>query len=162
MRSTVTTVTLVLTAVSVGCAHGGVPREEESLGYGSQSAENRTGAVERVNASELDAQHYTSVQEMLEGRVSGLEVVRLANGDVSLRIRGGSPSLLGARETEAREPLLIIDGMPVHPGGLSRALEAINPLEVDRVEILKDASSTAIYGSRGAHGVVLIALKRDH
>jgi TonB-dependent SusC/RagA subfamily outer membrane receptor len=92
---------------------------------------------------------------MLEGRVAGLHVIRLANGELSVRIRS-SDSLLSSGE-----PLLVIDGMPVRHGGLSRALMALNPHEVERIDVLKDASSTAIYGTRGAHGVILIALKRD-
>jgi TonB-dependent SusC/RagA subfamily outer membrane receptor len=81
-------------------------------------------------------------------------VIRLANGDVSLRIRG-KDSLLGDGE-----PLLIIDGMPIHPANLSDALRGLNPREVTHIEVLKDISSTAIYGSRGANGVILIALRR--
>jgi TonB-dependent SusC/RagA subfamily outer membrane receptor len=99
------------------------------------------------------------VEELLQGRVPGLQVVHLANGDVSLRIRGGSVSLLA--ESERGEPLLVIDGMPVAPGHVTRALRSLNPREIARIEVLKDVSSTSSYGMAGAHGVILITTKRD-
>jgi TonB-dependent SusC/RagA subfamily outer membrane receptor len=123
-------------------------------GHGSQPERTRTGAVESVRPDAVSGGHVESVEELLEGRVAGLRVIRLANGDVSLRIRG-KDSLLGDGE-----PLLIIDGMPIHPANLSDALRGLNPREVTHIEVLKDISSTAIYGSRGANGVILIALRR--
>jgi len=92
------------------------------------------------------------VEELLEGRVPGLLVVRDAGG-ISLRIRGES-SILGSNE-----PLYVLDGMPLEmePG---RGLYWVSPRDIDRIEILKDPSATSMYGVRGANGVVLITTRR--
>jgi len=107
--------------------------------------------------SALGDRHVDSVEELLQGRVAGLQVVHLPNGDISLRIRGGNVSLLG----EPGEPLVVIDGMPVAPGHLTRALRSLNPRDIGGIEVLKDISSTSSYGMAGAHGVILITTKRD-
>lgn len=96
-----------------------------------------------------------TIEELLEGRVAGLQVIRLANGDVSLRIRGTN-SLM-----EQGDPLVIIDGMTVTPGNLSRALRSLKPQEIEDIKVLKDVSSTSMYGMAGAHGVILITTKRE-
>lgn len=92
------------------------------------------------------------VEELLEGRVPGLLVVRSAGG-VSLRIRGLSSVL------SSNEPLYVLDGMPLQmePG---RGLYWMSPRDIERIEILKDPSATSIYGVRGANGVVLITSRR--
>ena len=94
------------------------------------------------------------VEELLMGRVAGLEVMRDASGDYRLRIRG-QRSLLGGDE-----PLVLVDGMPIGAGGLSRALTGVSPSDVARIEVLKDAGATAFYGLRGANGVILITTRR--
>jgi len=124
-----------------------------------RSTDGTTGAVASLPESTLAERHAESVEELLQGRIPGLQVVHLANGDVSLRIRGGSVSLRGA--SDVGEPLLVIDGMPVAPRHLARALRSLNPREIDTIEILKDVSSTSSYGMAGAHGVILITTKRD-
>lgn len=165
MRTTGTTTTaatflsLVLLA---GCAGSGTtppgPRPAQAESRGLQPDRDRTGATGSVTPEQLGGQHVASVEEMLQGRVAGLQVTHGPGGEIQLRIRGGTPDLMGG---SWGEPLLIIDGMPIQSGNLSAALRGLNPFEVERIDVLKDASSTAIYGTRGAHGVILIALKRD-
>jgi len=92
------------------------------------------------------------VEELLEGRVAGVRVVRSPDGGVSLRIWGPS-SIYGDNE-----PLYVLDGMPVNvaPG---QGLFWLDPNDVERIEILKDVSALAMYGVRGANGVVLITTR---
>jgi TonB-dependent SusC/RagA subfamily outer membrane receptor len=94
------------------------------------------------------------VAEMLQGRVPGLQVIRLGNGDISLQIRqNDSINSLG-------EPLLILDGAPVSSQNLSMVLRQLNPREIDTIDVLRDVASTSVYGQKGAHGVIVITMKR--
>ena len=128
------------------------PRDGEvSVGYGTESTQQVTGSIASVRPEETDA-GVTQVVQMLE-RVPGLTVTHLPNGDVSLRIRG-SRSLQGDNE-----PLLVIDGVPAQ-GAIGAALAGLVPRDIARIDVLKDAGSTAIYGIRGANGVILITTKR--
>lgn len=88
------------------------------------------------------------------GRVPGLTVLRTPNGGYSLRIRGRS-SFYGNDE-----PLIVIDGMPIRQGGASNALMSLDPGDVARIDVLKDAGATAAYGVQGGNGVLLIATRR--
>jgi TonB-dependent SusC/RagA subfamily outer membrane receptor len=125
--------------------------EEVRVGYGSQDRADLTGAVVTVRAEDLDRE-ITSFEDLLQG-LAGVTVRRLATGGISLRIRG-SPSLSGDGE-----PLYVINGVPINaPPG--QALMGVNPRHITRIDILKDAGATAIYGSRGANGVVLISTIR--
>jgi TonB-dependent starch-binding outer membrane protein SusC len=117
------------------------------------------GAVDSLSGRDLTDRHVTEVAAILRGRVPGLQVIYKANGDISLRIRGGDVGLTGAGGGE--EPLVVIDGMPVSEGQLTNALRALNPDDIARIEVLKDVSSTSVYGTRGAHGVVLITMKHQ-
>ena len=124
---------------------------EVSVGYGTESTQQVTGAIASLSPGEKDAR-VTQVVQMLE-RVSGLTVIHLPNGDVTLRIRG-TRSLHGDNE-----PLLVIDGVPAQ-GAIGAALAGLSPRDIARIDVLKDAGSTAIYGVRGANGVILITTKR--
>ena len=93
--------------------------------------------------------------DMLRGRVAGLQVVELANGDVSLRIRGLATSFVANQE-----PLLVVDGMPVPTYAISSTLRSIHPREVTSIQVLKDVASTSAYGIRGVNGVIVIRLKK--
>ena len=142
-------------ALLAGCGHRSSARPSPAgprAGLGAER-QDRTGAVDSVPIP--TGQHVASVEELLQGRVPGLQVLRLANGDVALRIRGAN-SLL-----EEGDPLVIIDGLAVTPGSLSRALRSLKPHEIEDIRVLKDASSTSVYGTAGAHGVILITTKRD-
>ena len=115
-------------------------------------ADDRTGAVDSVP---IPAGQQESVDDLLQGRVPGLHVLHLANGDIALRIRGTN-SLL-----EEGDPLVIIDGLAVMPGNLTWAFRGLKPHEIQDIRVLKDVSSTSVYGSAGAHGVILITTKHD-
>ncbi|HMH82681.1 MAG TPA: TonB-dependent receptor plug domain-containing protein [Gemmatimonadales bacterium] len=132
------------------------PQDEVSVGYGTQNRRDITGAVTSVSPTEADART-PRVEDLLRARVPGLEVVPLANGNYTLRIRGRHT--LGDRPVDD-EPLLVIDDMPTPVGALSGALAGLAPGDVQRIDVLKDASSTAIYGSRGGNGVIIITTKR--
>jgi TonB-dependent SusC/RagA subfamily outer membrane receptor len=113
----------------------------------------RTGAVDSLQPSDSGGRHVTDVAEMLLGRVPGLEVVRGTNGDISLRIRGGDSIL------SEGEPLVILDDAPVAEQSVSMVLRGLNPNEVASIDVLKDVASTSVYGTRGAHGVIIIRMK---
>ncbi len=107
-----------------------------------------------IDTADLHAALPERAEELLEGRFPGVIVARVPSGAISVRIRGTS-SVIGNRE-----PLYVIDGMPIEPGP-GGALVGINPGDIARITVLKDVGSTAFYGVRGANGVVLITTKRN-
>jgi TonB-linked SusC/RagA family outer membrane protein len=130
------------------------------VGYGTQRKIETTGAIASIKSDELTQTPVANVAQGLQGRVAGVQVVQNSSapgGNVSVRVRGTN-SIRGSSE-----PLYIIDGVQISNGGgvndLS-PLSTINPNDIESVEILKDASSTAIYGARGANGVVIVTTKR--
>ncbi|GHA41875.1 SusC/RagA family TonB-linked outer membrane protein [Salinimicrobium marinum] len=130
------------------------------IGYGSQLQENITGSVSRINSEAIENIPQVSVDQLMQGRAAGVQVSRNSGqpgAAVSVRIRGVNTI------TGSSEPLYIIDGVPVsgeaNEEGLS-PLSALNPNDIESLNILKDASATAIYGSRGSNGVVLITTKK--
>ena len=144
--------------VLAGCASSGQTQEagddeEVAVGYGKQKKEDVTGAVSSVSSDDVDEQPVRSVEEMLKGRVAGVQVTQAPGGGIAVRIRGAS-SIYGSNE-----PLYVLDGFPMTPGP-GGALTGINPYDIESIDVLKDAASTAIYGSRGANGVILITTKR--
>jgi TonB-dependent SusC/RagA subfamily outer membrane receptor len=110
-------------------------------------------AASTLCAEELSGIPVVQIEELIESRVPGVWAVRLASGSVSLRLWGPS-TVYGDNE-----PLYVLDGMPLQmtPG---RGLNWLNPADIQRIEILKDVSALAIYGVRGANGVVLITTRR--
>ncbi len=140
-------------------------------GYGSQRREAITGAISTVEAKDANVGVVTNATEMLEGRAAGVQVIQSngePGGNTQIRIRGGTSISAG------NDPLYVIDGVPLQndattPGASGVAmngaldrnpLNSINPDDIETMTILKDASATAIYGSRGANGVILITTKR--
>jgi TonB-linked SusC/RagA family outer membrane protein len=119
------------------------------VGYGTRLKEEITGSVSTVSADQLQTSAATSVMNRIQGQVSGVTVMNSnrPGGDATVRIRG-----IGTINDS--DPLYVIDGVPVGPGN------NINPDDVESISILKDASSSAIYGTRGANGVILITTKR--
>lgn len=120
------------------------------IGYGTARKSDLTGSVSSVSGSDLANQSIPSVAETLAGRMAGVQVTTSEgspDADVKIRIRGGG-SL-----TQDSSPLIIVDGFPVN------SMNDVSPTDVQSVTVLKDASSTAIYGSRGANGVVIITTK---
>ncbi|SEM03505.1 TonB-linked outer membrane protein, SusC/RagA family [bacterium A37T11] len=130
------------------------------VGYGSQRKIETTGSIASVKAADLNQRPVANVAQGLQARVSGIQVSQNSGspgGSVSVRIRGTN-SINGTSE-----PLYIVDGIQIsNSGGINDVspLSTINPGDIQSVEILKDASATAIYGSRAANGVVLITTKR--
>jgi TonB-dependent SusC/RagA subfamily outer membrane receptor len=132
------------------------PPGDVRVPYGEQDREDVTGAVTAVPLDENE--HFQSVVEMLRSQVPGLQVTELSNGEIRLRIRGDQQTL--RTDDESNQPLLVIDGMSILPSAIRSALLGLNPREVESIQVLKDVSSTSIYGSRAANGVILIQLKR--
>ncbi|MEL7534075.1 MAG: SusC/RagA family TonB-linked outer membrane protein, partial [Bacteroidota bacterium] len=141
------------------------------IGYGSQKKSDLTGSLSSITEDELKSLPNTGLDQAIQGRAAGVYVTQNSGapgGGVSIRIRGIGSTL-------SAEPLYVIDGIPVvndnqgtstnfselDGGGQSpNALNTINPSDIESIEVLKDASATAIYGARAANGVVLITTKR--
>ena len=152
---------LMLLSLLEGCNRTSSGAPMPAPGDARDSA-SQTGATASVSGNVVDQRQTNDIGAMLAGRVPGLQVVRSANGDISLRIRGSTPvtdPVTGQPYGET-EPLLVIDGMPVSSGGISTALRALDPHEVANIQVLKDVSSTSGYGIRGANGVILITTKK--
>jgi TonB-dependent starch-binding outer membrane protein SusC len=125
------------------------------VGYGTQKKSDVTGSLVSVSSEALREVPVANLQQALQGRAAGLEVQRVGTtpgAGARIRIRGDR----SVSSAEANDPLIVLDGIPFEGGNLND----INPDEVKSIEILKDASATAIYGSRGANGVILITTKR--
>lgn len=123
------------------------------VGYGTVKKSDLTGSVSQVKAKELNSYPSTNVLQALSGRSAGVQVVQntgAPGAPVSLRVRGTN-SIQGSNE-----PLYVVDGFPLSGSNPT----VLNNADIENIEILKDASATAIYGSRGANGVVLITTKR--
>lgn len=120
------------------------------IGYGTVRKADMAGAISVMDSKSFKAQPITRVSDALQGRVAGVNVVSdgLPGGSVKIRIRGTNSI------NKSNEPLYVVDGMVRESG-----MEGINPEDILSMQILKDASSTAIYGSRGANGVVIITTK---
>ena len=125
------------------------PEDEISTGYGTEPRSTSTGSVSSVTREEIETRRATSIQELLE-RLPGVSVTRGANGQFSVQIRGVR-TIQGSGE-----PLFVIDGVPRAGPGYTAALEAIHPSSIERIDVLKDASTLAMYGARGANGVIVI------
>ncbi|MFT3750876.1 MAG: SusC/RagA family TonB-linked outer membrane protein [Agriterribacter sp.] len=121
------------------------------IGYGTTKKKDLTGAVASVNATQLQKEHPASIQDILRGNISGLNVGFTASpkGDADLQVRGKNTLTAGS------SPLIVLDGI-IYYG----ALADINPNDIETVDVLKDASSAAVYGSKAASGVIQITTKK--
>ena len=126
-----------------------------SSGKGAESAPRPEPAANAatVKASTIEQSPKESVEKILEGRIAGVNVTRLADGSIAVRIRGGS-SFHGNND-----PLYVLDGVPIEPGP-NGSLTGVNPNDIESIKVLKSAADVAIYGSRGANGVIVIKTKR--
>ena len=143
---------LFLTAcATTRLAEEGKPSDAEAvdIGYGTVDKDHVTGSVSTVHTEDLQVVDSRTLADMLS-RVPGVEVISLPGGGIGVRIRGAGSFLGGAA------PLYVVDGM-VYSWGLG----GINPHDIESITVLKDAGATAIYGSRGANGVILIKTKRE-
>lgn len=136
------------------------------VGYGTMRKRDLTGSVSSVKAEDIMRSPVTSLDQALQGKAAGVQVTQASSapgGRVSIRVRGGN-SL-----SSSNEPLYVVDGFPISAGtsaggrGIGQnPLATLNTADIESMEILKDASATAIYGARGANGVVLITTKRGN
>ncbi len=130
------------------------PADSVSATYGSSHTSiDETGSVSVIRRDELDRMHGGRIEQMIAGRVPGLELISTPGG-YTFRIRGPSTFIGNS------EPLLVIDGMPVRAGSMSDALAMLVPQDIARIDVLKDAGAAAIYGLRGANGVIVITTRR--
>lgn len=130
------------------------------IGYGIAKKNDLTGSVTAIKPDEKNRGMVVNAQDMIQGKIAGVNVTS-SNGapgsDAKIRIRGGSS--LNA----SNDPLIVIDGLAMDNSGvkgLSNALSMVNPSDIETYTILKDASATAIYGSRGSNGVIIITTKK--
>jgi iron complex outermembrane receptor protein len=153
-------------------AQAAVLGEMVVTGYGAQRRQSITGSVATVEADQANVGVITNANQMLQGRVAGLQMVTNngePGGGAQIRIRGGTSI------SASNDPLYVVDGIPLQnestvagaygagafDAGLPRSpLNTINPNDIESITVLKDASATAIYGSRGANGVILIQTRR--
>ncbi|MCX2680746.1 SusC/RagA family TonB-linked outer membrane protein [Galbibacter sp. EGI 63066] len=143
-----------------------------NAGYYTTTERERTGSISRITAKDIEKQPVSNPLASLQGRVAGVEIEQtsgLAGSNFNIKIRGRN-----SIRTAGNDPLYVIDGVPysssslgerqasiILPGGSGVSpLNNINPSDIENIEILKDADATAIYGSRGANGVVLITTKK--
>lgn len=137
------------------------------VGYGTVRKSDLTGSVSTIKSEAIKEMPVVSVDQAIQARAPGVQVTQSSaapGGGISIRVRGANSINSGS------EPLYVIDGFPVYPDNgaigtsgnrqASNAMATINPNEIESIEILKDASATSIYGSRGANGVVLITTRR--
>jgi TonB-dependent SusC/RagA subfamily outer membrane receptor len=140
-------------AALAGCA----PRRAAPAGArpASGAAAGGTAAAgTSVPASEIAGFRGTRVEDLIQGRIAGVHVTRTGDGDYAVRIRGAR-SVLGSDA-----PLYVIDGVQVRAAGIMSALAGVAPQSVERIEVLKDAGATSIYGVLGGNGVIVITTKR--
>jgi iron complex outermembrane receptor protein len=133
-----------------------------AIGYGTTRARDLTGSVSTTSEGDFNPGRVVSPEELIRAKVPGVQVVdnNEPGGGMTIRIRGGtSTGAYGA----SNDPLYVVDGVPLQVGGGASAgrnpLNFLNPRDIATITVLKDASSTAIYGSRGANGVVIITTK---
>ena len=125
--------------------------EVVAIGYATVKRKDLTGSVASVNSKELSKVPTSDITQALAGRMAGVQVTQsegAPGSSISIRVRGGISI------TQSNEPLYIIDGFPSEDG-----MSTLDPAEIETIDILKDASATAIYGARGANGVVVITTK---
>ncbi|QHT65510.1 TonB-dependent receptor [Rhodocytophaga rosea] len=137
------------------------------VGYGTVKKSDLTGSVSSIRSESIKEMPVVSVDQAIQSRAAGVQVTQTSaapGGGISIRVRGANSINSGS------EPLYVIDGFPMYPDNeaigtsgnrrATNAMATINPNEIESIEILKDASATSIYGSRGSNGVVLITTKR--
>ncbi len=136
-----------------------------SVGYFDVSKKDLSGSITQLKTEQLEQNRAASLESLLQGQVAGVVVTESAEpgGGIGISIRGTN-SMLGGTQ-----PLYVLDGIPINPvadaegngnsGGAQSSLSFINPNDIEKMEILKDAAATAVYGARGANGVVLITTK---
>ena len=138
-----------------------VLQETVVIGYGVQRKSDLTGSVSNVSSKDFNQGVINSPEQLINGKVSGVQIVNgggSPSAGSTIRIRGG------ASLNASNDPLIVLDGVPMEVGGSvsgsGNFLSLINPNDIESMTILKDASSTAIYGSRASNGVIIITTKK--
>lgn len=133
------------------------------IGYGTTRKSDLTGSVSNVSSEDFNSGLISSPEQLINGKVSGVQIMSASGSPTSgstIRIRGG------ASLNASNDPLIVLDGVPLESGGISgnsgNFLSLINPNDIESMTILKDASSTAIYGSRASNGVIIITTKKGN
>lgn len=156
------TLSLVAVCVALGCHGNPSPdavapeREEEeevSIGFGARAGVTRPASISTEDDATMRNTRVRQVEELIAGRFAGVQVLPTSSGGFSIRIRGLSTF------TGNPEPLYVVDGQPVTVTR-GRGVDWLNPADIARIDVLKDAASTALYGVRGGNGVILITTKR--
>ena len=136
-------------------------KEVVVIGYGVQKKTDLTGAISSVGEKDFNHGVITSAEQLVNGKISGVQITNSGGSPTAgatIRIRGG------ASLNASNDPLIVIDGVPMEIGqgitGSGNPLSLINPNDIETMTVLKDASSTAIYGSRASNGVILITTKK--
>jgi TonB-linked SusC/RagA family outer membrane protein len=146
------------TAINVTLADESIGIEEVvAIGYGTQKKKDLTGAISSIDSKQIEKLQTNGIDKALQGQIAGLQISSTSGspgGNTTILVRGISSITGGV------EPLFVVDGYPVTNVGYSNPLSTINPNDIESVDVLKDASSTAIYGSRGSNGVIIITTKR--
>jgi iron complex outermembrane receptor protein len=130
------------------------------VGYGVTRKSDLTGSVSTVNAADFNGGIVNSAEQLINGKVSGVQIMSSGGSPSAgntIRIRGG------ASLNASNDPLIVVDGVPLESGGITGSgnfMSMINPADIESMTVLKDASSTAIYGSRASNGVLLITTKK--
>lgn len=131
------------------------------IGYGTTTKRDMTGSLSSVSTKDFNEGLISSPEQLINGKVSGVQILSSGGSPTSgstIRIRGG------ASLNASNDPLIVLDGVPLESGGVSgmgtNFLSLINPNDIESMTVLKDASSTAIYGSRASNGVVIITTKK--
>ncbi len=131
------------------------------IGYGTARKSDLTGSVATVKAKDFNKGLIASPEQLINGKVSGVQIMSnsgSASAGSTIRVRGG------ASLNASNDPLIVLDGVPLEQGGISgnssNFLSLINPADIESMTVLKDASSTAIYGSRASNGVIIITTKK--
>ena len=131
------------------------------IGYGTARKSDLTGSVATVNSKDFNKGLVSSPEQLINGKVSGVQIMSnsgSASAGSTIRVRGG------ASLNASNDPLIVLDGVPLEQGGISgnssNFLSMINPADIESMTVLKDASSTAIYGSRASNGVIIITTKK--
>lgn len=124
---------------------------EVNVGYGTQDEDEVTGAVTSISGSELGEPRGGSLEELLRGRVAGLQITKQPDGSYMFRIRGLASD---------SDPLFVVNGVQTTADRLEGALSGLTRNDIRQVEVLKDLASTSIYGTRGVGGVIIINTRR--
>jgi TonB-dependent SusC/RagA subfamily outer membrane receptor len=151
---------VALLLLLAACGGSGLPPAgprpgEVDDGFGTKPADKSTGAVSTVTAKPPMP---LRLEDLLRGKAAGVQVITRPDGQQRLRIRGGNLSL--TPDQAEQDPLIIVDGVPIAQDALSTALAGLTVDEIKQVDVLKDAASTAVYGTRGAAGVIVINTTR--